>query len=171
MLCTWLSTIAGGIVVLCLSEVSLKTFFLYFWEDLIYFLKRMRLKTMAKKWASNGIFSIADLFMQRVGKIPQKPLVIYEGKVHTYQDVDRISNKVAQVFLHYGNLKKLALLMGDGPDIIYVWFGLNQLGCVVALLNFNVCCRSLLHCINRYTAKAVAIEGKFCIMSDLLLAF
>ncbi|NXN71612.1 S27A6 protein, partial [Himantopus himantopus] len=157
MLCTWLSPIAGGIVMLC---VSLKIFFPYFWEDLIYFLRRKRLKATVKKWASNGILSIIDLFMHRVGKIPHKPFLIYEGKVHTYQDVDRRSNRVAQVLLHYGNLKKgdtVALLMGNGPDFIHVWFGLAKLGCVVAFLNFNVHSRSLLHCVNTCAAKALVI--------------
>ncbi|KAM6227931.1 long-chain fatty acid transport protein 6-like isoform 3-T4 [Spheniscus humboldti] len=164
MLCTWLSTIAGGIVVLC---VSLKIFFPYFWEDLIYFMRRKRLKAMVKKWASNGILSIIDLFMQRVGKIPHKPFLIYEGKVHTYQDVDRRSNRVAQVFLRYGNLKKgdtVALLMGNGPDFIHVWFGLAKLGCVVAFLNFNIQSRSLLHCVNTCAAKALVI-GEDCLGS------
>ncbi|XP_050185750.1 long-chain fatty acid transport protein 6-like [Myiozetetes cayanensis] len=164
MLCTWLSTVAGGIVVLC---VSLKIFLPYFWEDLFYFLRRKRLKATVKKWASNGILSIIDLFMQRVEKIPYKPFLIYEGKVHTYQDVDRSSNRVAQVFLHYGNLKKgdtVALLMGNGPDFIHVWFGLAKLGCVVAFLNFNIHSRSLLHCLNTCAAKALVI-GEDCLGS------
>lgn len=130
---------------------------------------------MLKKRASSGILSIIDLFMHRVGKIPHKPFLIYEGKVHSYQDVDRRSNRVAQVLLQYGNLKKgdtVALLMGNGPDFIHVWFGLAKLGCVVAFLNFNVHSRSLLHCINTCAAKALVIgEGKFCIVFDLLLNF
>ncbi|KAM6033437.1 long-chain fatty acid transport protein 6-like [Chlamydotis macqueenii] len=164
MLCMWLSTTAGGIVVLL---VSLKIFFPYFWKDLIYFLRRKRLKAMLKKRANNGILSIIDLFMERVEKIPHKPFLIYEGKVHTYQDVDRRSNRVAQVFLHHGNLRKgdtVALLMGNGPDFIHVWFGLAKLGCVVAFLNFNLHSTSLLHCVNTCAAKALVI-GEDCLRS------
>ncbi|NWV47247.1 S27A6 protein, partial [Daphoenositta chrysoptera] len=164
MLCSWLSTIAGGIVVLC---VSLKIFLPYFWEDLIFFLRRKRSKATVKKWARNGILSIIDLFMQRVEKIPHKPFLIYEGTVYTYQDVDRRSNRVAQVFLHYGNLEKgdtVALLMGNGPDFIHVWFGLAKLGFIVAFLNINIHSRSLLHCINTCAAKALVI-GEDCVGS------
>lgn len=172
MLCTWLSTIAGGIVVLC---VSLKIFLPYFWEDLIYFLRRKRSKATVKKWTRNGILSIIDLFMQRVEKVPHKPFLIYEGMAYTYQDVDRRSNRVAQVFLHYGNLKKgdtVALLMGNGPDFIHVWFGLAKMGFIVAFLNINIHSRSLLHCINTCAAKALVIgEGKFCAVFHLLLTF
>lgn len=159
-------------MVLC---VSLKIFLPYFWEDLIYFLRRKRSKATVKKWTRNGILSIIDLFMQRVEKIPHKPFLIYEGMVYTYQDVDRRSNRVAQVFLHYGNLKKgdtVALLMGNGPDFIHVWFGLAKMGFIVAFLNINIHSRSLLHCINTCAAKALVIgEGKFCAVFHLLLIF
>ncbi|NWY91194.1 S27A6 protein, partial [Loxia curvirostra] len=164
MLCTWISTVVGGIVVLC---VSLKIFFPYFWADLIYFLRWKRSKAMVKKWAKNGILSITDLFRQTVGKNPHKPFFIYEGTVYTYQDVDRRSNRVAQAFLHYGNLKKgdtVALLMGNGPDFIHVWFGLAKLGFIVAFLNTNIRSRSLLHCINTCAAKALVI-GEDCLGS------
>ncbi|NXU46297.1 S27A6 protein, partial [Drymodes brunneopygia] len=164
MLSTWLSTIAGGIVVLC---VSLKIFLPYFWEDLIYFLRQKRSKARVKKWARNGILSIIDLFLQKVEKNPHKPFLIYEGTVYTYQDVDRRSNRVAQVFLQYGNLKKgdtVALLMGNGPDFIHVWFGLAKMGFIVAFLNINIHSRSLLHCINTCAAKALVI-GEDCLGS------
>uniref|UniRef100_A0A8C4K2N3 long-chain-fatty-acid--CoA ligase n=1 Tax=Dromaius novaehollandiae TaxID=8790 RepID=A0A8C4K2N3_DRONO len=157
MLYMWLSTLVGGALVL---YVSLKIFSPYFWDDLLYFLRRKRLKAITKKRASNGILSMIDLFMQRVEKIPHKPFIIYEGKVHTYQDVNKRSNRVAQVFLHHGALKKgdtVALLMGNEPDFIHVWFGLAKLGCVVAFLNFNIHSRSLLHCINECAAKALVI--------------
>ncbi|NXO37083.1 S27A6 protein, partial [Locustella ochotensis] len=164
MICMWLSTIAGGIMVLC---VSLKIFLPYFWDDLIYFLRRKRSKATVKKWTNNGIHSIIELFMQTVEKKPHKAFLIYEGTVYTYQDVDRRSNRVAQAFLHYGNLKKgdtVALLMGNGPDFIHVWFGLAKLGFIVAFLNTNIHSRSLLHCINTCAAKALVI-GEDCLGS------
>ncbi|NWJ08745.1 S27A6 protein, partial [Crypturellus undulatus] len=157
MLYTWLSTLAGGALVL---YVSLKIFSPYFWDDLVFFLRRKRFKLVLKKRASNGVLSLIDLFMLRAEKIPHKPFIIYEGKVHTYQDVDKRSNRIAQVFLHHRILKKgdtVALLMGNEPDFIHVWFGLAKLGCVVAFLNFNIRSRSLLHCINKSTAKALVI--------------
>ncbi|NXP83826.1 S27A6 protein, partial [Passerina amoena] len=163
-LCAWISTVAGGIVVLC---VSLKIFFPYFWADLVYFLRWKRSKATVKKWAKNGILSIIDLFRQTVEKNPHKPFLIYEGTVYTYQDVDRRSNRVAQAFLHYGNLNKgdtVALLMGNGPDFIHVWFGLAKLGFIVAFLNVNIRSRSLLHCINTSAAKALVI-GEDCLGS------
>ncbi|NWY03075.1 S27A6 protein, partial [Nothoprocta ornata] len=157
MLYTWLSTFAGGALVL---YVSLKIFCPYFWDDLVFFLRRKRFKWILKKRIRNGVLSLIDLFMQRAEKTPHKPFIIYEGKVYSYQDVDKRSNRIAQVFLHHGDLKKgdtVALLMGNEPDFIHVWFGLAKLGCVVAFLNFNIHSRSLLHCINKSAAKTLVI--------------
>ncbi|XP_019410886.1 PREDICTED: long-chain fatty acid transport protein 6-like isoform X3 [Crocodylus porosus] len=161
VLCMWLSALAAGAVML---YVSLKFLSPYFWEDLNYFMMQIRFKMRITRRASKGICSLTDLFMLQVQKTPNKPFIIYEGNVHTYQDVDRRSNKVAQVFLHQEALKKgdtIALLMSNEPDFIHVWFGLAKLGFVVAFLNFNLHSRSLLHCVNNSAAKALVIGAGF----------
>ncbi|XP_014464272.1 long-chain fatty acid transport protein 6 isoform X1 [Alligator mississippiensis] len=162
MLYMWLSALAAGAVML---YVSLKFLSPYFWEDLNYFMRRIRFKTRITRRASKGIHSLTDMFMLQVQKTPNKPFIIYEGNVHTYQDVDRRSNKVAQVFLRQEALKKgdtIALLMSNEPDFIHVWFGLAKLGFVITFLNVNLHSRSLLHCVNTSAAKALVI-GADCL--------
>ncbi|XP_025062489.1 long-chain fatty acid transport protein 6-like isoform X3 [Alligator sinensis] len=162
MLYMWLSALAAGAVML---YVSLKFLSPYFWEDLNYFMRRIRFKMRITRRASKGIHSLTDMFMLQVQKTPNKPFIIYEGNVHTYQDVDRRSNKVAQVFLRQEALKKgdtIALLMSNEPDFIHVWFGLAKLGFVITFLNVNLHSRSLLHCVNTSAAKALVI-GADCL--------
>lgn len=146
---SWVPGAAAGIVSLHLIQ---KLFFPYFWADLRYLLKVLMYGLKVEMYRLQGkIVTILDKFVKLAEKQPHKPFLIYEGKVHTYRDVDRRSNRIAQVFLHHGALKKgdtVALLMGNEPDFIHVWFGLAKLGCVVAFLNFNVRSRSLLHCIS-----------------------
>ncbi|XP_019372827.1 PREDICTED: long-chain fatty acid transport protein 6-like isoform X5 [Gavialis gangeticus] len=165
VLCMWLSALAAGAVML---YVSLKFLSPYFWEDLNYFMRQIRFKMRITRRASKGICSLTDLFMLQVQKTPNKPFIIYEGNVHTYQDVDRRSNKVAQVFLRQEALKKgdtIALLMSNEPDFIHVWFGLAKLGFVVTFLNFNLHSRSLLHCVNNSAARALVIgAGATCVL-------
>ncbi|XP_025062490.1 long-chain fatty acid transport protein 6-like isoform X4 [Alligator sinensis] len=161
MLYMWLSALAAGAVML---YVSLKFLSPYFWEDLNYFMRRIRFKMRITRRASKGIHSLTDMFMLQVQKTPNKPFIIYEGNVHTYQDVDRRSNKVAQVFLRQEALKKgdtIALLMSNEPDFIHVWFGLAKLGFVITFLNVNLHSRSLLHCVNTSAAKALVIGAGF----------
>uniref|UniRef100_A0A672TGI4 Long-chain-fatty-acid--CoA ligase n=1 Tax=Strigops habroptila TaxID=2489341 RepID=A0A672TGI4_STRHB len=141
-----------------------RVIFPYFWADLRYLLKVLMYGLRVETYRLQGrIITILDKFVKLAEKQPHKPFLIYEGKVHTYWDVDRRSNRVAQVFLHHGALKKgdtVALLMGNEPDFIHVWFGLAKLGCVVAFLNFNVRSRSLLHCVSSCEPKILVVGAE-----------
>ncbi|KAF1568135.1 UNVERIFIED_CONTAM: Long-chain fatty acid transport protein 6, partial [Eudyptes pachyrhynchus] len=158
MLPSWVPGAAAGIVSLHLIQ---KLLFPYFWADLRYLLKVLVYGLRVEMYRLQGrIVTVLDKFVKLAEKQPHKPFLIYEGKVHTYWDVDRRSNRVAQVFLHHGALKKgdtVALLMGNEPDFIHVWFGLAKLGCVVAFLNFNVRSRSLLHCVSSCGPKILVV--------------
>ncbi|NXC72309.1 S27A6 protein, partial [Anhinga anhinga] len=158
MLPPWVPVAAIGIVSLHLIQ---KLLFPYFWADLRYLLKVLMYGLRMEMYRQQGrIVTVLDKFVKLAEKQPDKPFVIYEGKVHTYRDVDRRSNRIAQVFLHHGALKKgdtVALLMGNEPDFIHVWFGLAKLGCVVAFLNFNVRSRSLLHCVSSCEPKILVV--------------
>ncbi|XP_027647864.2 long-chain fatty acid transport protein 6 isoform X2 [Falco peregrinus] len=158
MLPSWVPGAAAGIISLHLIQ---KLLFPYFWADLRYLMKVLMCGLRLEMYRLQGkIVTVLDKFVKLAEKQPHKPFLIYEGKVHTYQDVDRRSNRVAQVFLHHGALKKgdtVALLMGNEPDFIHVWFGLAKLGCVVAFLNFNVRSRSLLHCVMSCEPKILVV--------------
>ncbi|NXN96281.1 S27A6 protein, partial [Rhinopomastus cyanomelas] len=158
MLPSWAPGAAAGILSLHLIQ---KLLFPYFWADLRYLLKVLRYGLRMKMYRLQGnIETVLDKFVKLAEKQPHKPFLVYEGKVHTYQEVDMRSNKVAQVFLHHAALKKgdtVALLMGNEPDFIHVWFGLAKLGCVVAFLNFNIRSRSLLHCIDSCEPKILVV--------------
>uniref|UniRef100_A0A8B9D498 long-chain-fatty-acid--CoA ligase n=1 Tax=Anser brachyrhynchus TaxID=132585 RepID=A0A8B9D498_9AVES len=160
MLPSWVPGIAAGIASLHLIQ---KLLFPYFWADLRYLLKVLLYGLKVEIYRLRGkIVTVLDKFVKLAEEHPHKPFLIYEGKVHTYRDVDRRSNRVAQVFLHHGALKKgdtVALLMGNEPDFIHVWFGLAKLGCVVAFLNFNVRSRSLLHCLSSCEPKILVVAA------------
>lgn len=155
---SWVPGAAAGIVFLHLIQ---NLFFPYFWLDLRYLLKVLMYGLRVEMYRLQGrIVTVLDKFVKLAEKQPHKPFLIYEGKVHTYRDVDRRSNRIAQVFLQHGTLKKgdtVAVLMSNEPDFIHVWFGLAKLGCVVAFLNFNVRSRSLLHCVSSCEPKMLVV--------------
>ena len=158
MLPSWVPGAAAGIVSLLVIQ---KLLFPYFWADLRYLLKVLMYGLRVELYRlQGGIVTVLDKFVKLAEKQPHKPFLIYEGKVHTYRDVDRRSNRVAEVFLRHEALKKgdtVALLMGNEPGFIHVWFGLAKLGCVVAFLNFNVRSRSLLHCVSSCEPKILVV--------------
>ncbi|XP_042678854.1 long-chain fatty acid transport protein 6 isoform X3 [Centrocercus urophasianus] len=158
LLPSWLPGVAAGIASLHLIQ---KLLFPYFWADLRYLLKVLLYGLRVESYRQRGkVVTVLDKFVKLAEKQPRKAFLIYDGKVLSYRDVDRRSNRVAQVFLHHGTLKKgdtVALLMGNEPDFIHVWFGLAKLGCVVAFLNFNVRSRSLLHCLTSCEPKILIV--------------
>ncbi|KAK1174472.1 long-chain fatty acid transport protein 6 isoform X1 [Acipenser oxyrinchus oxyrinchus] len=165
MFSAWITALIAGVSTLVIQ----KLFFPYFWMDLKLLTKAISYGIKIEIYKKTAkVVTVLDRFMQQAQKIPNKPFIIYEDNAFTYQDVDKRSNKVAQVFFKQGGLKKgdtVALLMSNEPDFINVWFGLCKLGCAVAFLNFNIKSRSLLHCFNSCGAKTLVVGSD---MTDTL---
>ncbi|XP_042839285.1 long-chain fatty acid transport protein 6 isoform X2 [Panthera tigris] len=158
MLLPWLTGLAAGIGFLHFLQ---KLVFPYFWDDFWYLLKVVRYGIRLEMYVLKGeLFTVLDKFLSLAKKQPQKPFIIYEGDIYTYQDVDKRSSRVAHVFLNHSTLKRgdtVALLMSNEPDFVHVWFGLAKLGCVVAFLNSNIVSNSLLHCIRSCEPRALVV--------------
>ncbi|XP_058593139.1 long-chain fatty acid transport protein 6 [Neofelis nebulosa] len=158
MLLPWLTGLAAGIGFLHFLQ---KLVFPYFWDDFWYLLKVVRYGIRLEMYVLKGeLFTVLDKFLTLAKKQPQKPFIIYEGDIYTYQDVDKRSSRVAHVFLNHSTLKRgdtVALLMSNEPDFVHVWFGLAKLGCVVAFLNSNIVSNSLLHCIRSCEPRALVV--------------
>ncbi|KAM6986460.1 long-chain fatty acid transport protein 6 [Aplochiton taeniatus] len=142
-------------------QVLQRLCFPYFWKDFFYLAKVIRYgaKLEISKLTSK-VVTVLDRFVAQAQRIPNKPFLIYEGVAHTYQDINDRSNRVANVFLEHGSLKKgdsVALLMNNEPDFVCVWFGLSKLGCSVAFLNTNIKSKSILHCFNCCGAKTLVV--------------
>ncbi|XP_027461539.2 long-chain fatty acid transport protein 6 isoform X2 [Zalophus californianus] len=158
MLLSWVTGLAAGIILLHFLQ---KLAFPYFWDDFWYLLKVVRYGIRLETYVLKGeLFTVLDKFLSLAKKQPQKPFIIYEGDIHTYQDVDKKSSRVAHVFLNHSTLERgdtVALLMSNEPDFVHVWFGLAKLGCVVAFLNSNIRSNSLLHCIRSCEPRALVV--------------
>ncbi|MBN3294285.1 S27A6 protein, partial [Polypterus senegalus] len=158
MLLAALSVLLAGLLALHFIQ---KSYFPYFWKDLLYFTSVIKYGVKIQLFKQRGrVVSVLDVFVRRARTQPDKPFIIYEGEVHSYGDVERRSNKVAQVLLSEGRLNKgdtIALLMSNEPDFICVWFGLAKLGCVAAFLNFNIKSRAILHCLSSCGAKTLIV--------------
>ncbi|XP_041753273.2 long-chain fatty acid transport protein 6 [Coregonus clupeaformis] len=154
----WVTALVAGIFSLHFVQ---KLCFPYFWKDVFYLVKVIRYGARLEIFKiTSKVDTIIDRFVQQAERIPTKPFLIYEGITYTYQDINERSNKLANIFLEQGTLKKgdsVALLMNNEPDFICVWFGLIKLGCSVAFLNTNIKSRSLLHCFNCCGAKTLVV--------------
>ncbi|KAM8962011.1 long-chain fatty acid transport protein 6 [Pelodytes ibericus] len=154
MVLLWITGIVTGLAALYFLQ---KKVIPYFWVDLNFLLKIVRYGFQIEMYKRTGnVVTVVDRFIQQAQRIPDKKFLIFQGQVYSYGDVDRRSNRVAQVFLNHSTLKKgdtVAMLMNNEPDFLNVWFGLAKIGCMVAFLNYNIRSRSLLHCFHSCGAK------------------
>ncbi|XP_062318627.1 hsFATP2a_ACSVL_like domain-containing protein [Osmerus eperlanus] len=153
-------TILAGIAIL---PVFLKTWFPYFGQDFSYIMKCIVLGIRLAKYKRKPFYSILDCFLDAVKKHPNKTFIHFEGKAHSYSEVDKQSNKVARALQTHARLKEgdtVALFLGNEPCFAWTWLGLAKLGCAAALLNFNIRSKSLLHCFSCCGAKVIIASAE-----------
>lgn len=154
----WLTALLAGFLSVHFLQ---KRCFPYFWKDVRFLAKIIKRGVQLEMFKlTSRVVTVTDRLIEQAERIPDKPFLIFEGVVYTYRDIDSRSNKVANVFLEQGTLRKgdsVALLMSNEPDFICVWFGLTKIGCAVAFLNTNIKSRSLLHCFNCCGAKTLVV--------------
>ncbi|KAK0146689.1 Long-chain fatty acid transport protein 6 [Merluccius polli] len=152
-----LTTFSAGLIAILLYQWITHPFVL---QDVMYYLKLRRFKRATQTRMRKGVVTYLDSFLHQAGRTPHKPFILYGDRSLTYRDVDRRSNRFANVFGSGGSLKMgdvVALLMCNHPDFVCVWFGLSRLGCQVAFLNFNAKPSSLLPCLRSCGATALVV--------------
>uniref|UniRef100_A0A673X0F9 long-chain-fatty-acid--CoA ligase n=1 Tax=Salmo trutta TaxID=8032 RepID=A0A673X0F9_SALTR len=137
---------------LAITPLVLKMFFPYIWKDAFYLanLVRTLLKFVLRR-RRKPLFLVLDRFLEQSVAHADRPFIVFENKTYSYLDTDRRSNKIANALQRHSKLRPgdtVALFMGNEPAFIFTWLALAKLGCPVALLNYNIRSRSLLHCFN-----------------------
>ncbi|XP_072236990.1 long-chain fatty acid transport protein 2-like [Leuresthes tenuis] len=134
----------------------------YFWGDLNYTVSMIRIGMRMSK-LKKKFLSILDCFLDKVEKHPHKKFIIFEGTSYTYSQADKESNKVARALSTHAHLKEgdtVALFLDNEPQYVWVWLALTKLGCVSALLNYNIRSRSLLHCFSCCDALVLIVGAE-----------
>ncbi|XP_041917731.1 very long-chain acyl-CoA synthetase-like [Alosa sapidissima] len=155
-----LFSICFGVV---LFFIGLYIRFPYFRHDCVYILKLLKVSSRRKEFRKKKPFyTILDCFLDTVKRQPDKPFIVFEGLVHSYEDIDRQSNRVAWTLRTQARLREgdtVALFVANEPCFVWLWLGLCKLGCAVSLLNCNIRSRSLLHCFSCCDASVLIASG------------
>ncbi|XP_058012163.1 long-chain fatty acid transport protein 2 isoform X2 [Ahaetulla prasina] len=134
----------------------------YFFQDLWFFLKLMAVGRRARRGATRRPSStLLEVFGQRARRAPEKPLLLYQDEVYTYQQVERRSNQVARALRDQAGLRQgdgVALYLGNQPAYLWIWLGCAKLGCALACLNCNIRGRSLVHSFQASGAKVLLAD-------------
>ncbi|XP_044300703.1 very long-chain acyl-CoA synthetase-like [Varanus komodoensis] len=134
-------------------------YFPYLWLDLVFFFSLMRAHYRISKYLQRKPpFTMLDIFLAKVQKHPEKPFILFEEETYSYRDIDQRSSQVARVFRGHLGLKggeTVAVFLKNTPAYIWVWLGLEKIGCVMACVNYNIRSVSLLHVVNTCEAKVL----------------
>ncbi|XP_075998409.1 long-chain fatty acid transport protein 2-like [Genypterus blacodes] len=159
-----------GLVCAALLLLGLYIRWPYFLQDVQHFIRTLKVGYRLSKYRETN-YTILDRFLERVKTHPRKPFIRFEDETLSYQDVDKVSNRAARVFLQNGikEGETVALFLGNQPAFIWLWLGLVKIGCPAAFLNFNIRSKSLLHCIQCSGAKTlVAAEELQDAVDDIM---
>lgn len=142
-----------------LIPFALKTFSPYVWMDIHYFGDLLRiLVTFVARRRRKPLYFVLDRFLEQTSANPDKLFVVFGDESYTYTYTDKRSNKVANALRGqsgYTAGDTVALFMGNEPAFMFTWLALQKLGSPVALLNYNIRTKSLLHCFNCCKAKVL----------------
>ncbi|KAM6943053.1 long-chain fatty acid transport protein 2-like [Xenentodon cancila] len=147
------------IATILVMPLAIKRFFPYVWMDFLYFGDIIRiLVTFVARRRKRPLFFVLDRFLEQTSADPNKLFVVFGDESYTYAHTDKRSNKIANALQSHPGYTAgdtVALFMGNEPSFVFTWLALAKLGSPVALLNYNIRTKSLLHCFNCCNAKVV----------------
>uniref|UniRef100_A0A8C7E5H2 long-chain-fatty-acid--CoA ligase n=1 Tax=Naja naja TaxID=35670 RepID=A0A8C7E5H2_NAJNA len=145
--------------VLILVPLLANIFSPYLWQDLRFFFSLFWTAYKSqKRLQRNPPFTLLDCFLDKVLKHPGKPFILFEDEIYSYHDIDRRSNQMARVLKDYVRLKEgetMAVFLKNIPAYIWIWMGLEKIGCTMACINYNIRLKSLLHVLKSCNAKVL----------------
>ncbi|KAH3830495.1 hypothetical protein DPMN_103739 [Dreissena polymorpha] len=156
----WLIPIGGSIIGLVgVGYVLTQSVFPWLIPDIRYLSKVLPTLRVYNKWGRQGLHFI-DIFETRVREMPDKVLIMFEDRTHTYQEMNAEANRVARVAHDIMGLKvgdTVAYLQVNTPEYISTVFGLMKVGVCGSLINTNLRGKSLLHCITASQADILIV--------------
>ena len=102
-------------------------------------------------------YNTTDAWLATLKKHENKEALVCEDRSMTFGAVERLSNRIAHwaiaTGLRPGDV--VGLDMENRLEYIPTWLGLTKVGVKIAMLNYNVKAKGLLHCVTVASCKAV----------------
>uniref|UniRef100_A0ABM5GSB3 long-chain-fatty-acid--CoA ligase n=1 Tax=Pogona vitticeps TaxID=103695 RepID=A0ABM5GSB3_9SAUR len=158
-----LYTIVLGLLILL--PLLGNVFFPYLWPDLRFLFSYLHMRHRCRKrLQSNPPVTFLEVFLAKVQKHPRKPLILFGEEVYSYREIDRRSSQAARVFQGHLGLKEgdtVAVFLKNCPAYLWVWMGLEKIGCTMACVNYSIRSKSLLHVLKSCAAKVLLTTPDF----------
>jgi len=100
---------------------------------------------------------IQDFLIQSAEKFPEKKFLIQEEKKTTYQELEILSNKLANQLTHHGILRgdRIVLFLPNIPELAISIFGVLKAGATFVVVNHSTKEDKLAYILNNCQAKAI----------------
>ena len=106
---------------------------------------------------------IHRVLKQKVDQYGNREFFYFKDQVFGYEDLNRESNKVAAGFQSLGLSKgeKVAIVMGNRPEYLFLWFGLSKLGAIEVPINTAHKGNLLTYMLDKADCRFVIAESSF----------
>ena len=108
--------------------------------------------------------NVVGKVIQEKGRIHKdRVFLFYKDEKVTYEQLDLLSNRFAHGYKDMGIQKgdKIAIMMKNHPNFLYVWLGSSKLGVVEVPINTAYKGDLLKHIINNSDSKLLIIDSSF----------
>ncbi|TRZ08013.1 hypothetical protein HGM15179_019093 [Zosterops borbonicus] len=131
----------------------------FLWDDLLAFGTMVRSSVRCRRRLSRRPpVTLLDVFRQHARRRPRRPLLLFQDRVYTFEDVEKRSNRAAWALSRRLGLQSgrtVAVFLPNEPAYLWTWLALAKLGCPMACLNCNVRGRALRHALEAARATLV----------------
>lgn len=88
-------------------------------------------------YSRENIRTLGTILQIKAEKNKSRTAVLFEDRKVTYADLSLCSGQIASALNDFGIRKhqKVAVMLFNGPEFLYAWFGINRLGAVMVSLN------------------------------------
>lgn len=107
--------------------------------------------------------NIRQVVEAAVARSPDKVYLVFEDQAVTYRELDRRVNRAANAFLRLGLRKgeRVALMLPNRPEFLYVWLGLNKTGGSMVPINTAFRAREAQYVIDHSEARFFVVDAPY----------
>ncbi|XP_033749378.1 LOW QUALITY PROTEIN: very long-chain acyl-CoA synthetase-like [Pecten maximus] len=149
--------------------VAWRTLFPYIVDDIKTYGPMIKTTIKIVKGMKNAEY-LVDVFERQVAKHPKKIFLIFEDKSYSFEFVNEMANKVANIAMSW-NLQLndiVATVIYNEPAFVWTFLGLQKIGLADAFINYHLTSKPLLHSLKVSEAKVIIVGAGDELLESML---
>jgi len=118
---------------------------------------------MTALWSNAGLTTVNALFRDARDKWPDCIYLDFSGRTFTYREAEEQIARLATGLVGLGVAPgdRVAALIENCPDCVFIWFAVNRIGAIYVPINTDYKGEFLRHQLNDSGAKIVVVESEY----------